>query len=69
MLKSIQIVWSPGHCGLSGNEQADHQIKLGAAETQPDNALNPLHRELSSNVPVSPSHTTRAAEGGVHDSP
>ena len=33
------IVWVPGHCGLSGNELADHQIKLGSAETQPDSAL------------------------------
>ena len=41
MLKSIQIVWAPGHCGLSGNELADQQAKLGAAETQPDNTFEP----------------------------
>ena len=44
MSKSILIVGSPGHCGLSGNELADHQAKLSAAETQPDNALEPAKR-------------------------
>ena len=33
------IVWAPGHCGLSGNELADHQAKLSATDTQHDNAL------------------------------
>ena len=31
---------APGHCGLPGNELADHQAKLCAAETQPDNAFD-----------------------------
>ena len=40
MSKIFLIVWAPGHCGLSGNELADHhQAKLAAADTQPDNAL------------------------------
>ena len=42
--KLILIVWDPGHCGLSGNELDDHQAKLGAAETQSDNALDPATR-------------------------
>ena len=37
MSKSIMIVWAPGHCGLSGSKLADHQAKLSAAETQPNN--------------------------------
>ena len=40
MSKSIQIVWASGHCGLPGNDLADHQVKVGAAETQPDKALD-----------------------------
>ena len=40
MSKSILIVLSPGHCGLPGNELTDHQAKLGATETQPDNTLD-----------------------------
>ena len=39
MSKSILIVWAPGHCGLSDNELADHQAKLGETETLPDSAL------------------------------
>ena len=39
MSKSILIALAPGHCGLSGNDLADHQAKLGATETQPDNTL------------------------------
>ena len=30
---SILIMWAPGHVGLSGNELADHQAKLGAADS------------------------------------
>ena len=30
---SLQGQYSPCHCGLLGNELADHQAKLGAAET------------------------------------
>ena len=63
MSKSILIMWTPGHCGLPGIELADHQVKLGAVVTQSDDG------ELSSAVPVAPSHTTRAAEGGVYVSP
>ena len=37
-------MWAPGHCGLPGSELADHQAKLVAAETQPDNALGPATR-------------------------
>ena len=45
MPKSILTVWAPGHCGLSGNELADHHLaKLGAAETQPDNTHEPASR-------------------------
>ena len=44
MSKSILIVWAPVNCGLSGNELADNQAKLSAAETQPDNALEPATR-------------------------
>ena len=44
MLKSILIVWAPGHCGLPGNELSHHQAKLGASETQPDNSLNAATR-------------------------
>ena len=39
MSKSIVIVWAPDHCGLSGSELTDHQAKLGAAETLPNNSL------------------------------
>ena len=38
-LVKILIMWAPGHSGLSGNELADHQSKLSAAETQPNNTL------------------------------
>ena len=31
--KSILIVWAPGHCGLPFNELADHQTKLGVADS------------------------------------
>ena len=31
MSKLIQIVWAPGHCDMSGNELADHQVILQAA--------------------------------------
>ena len=43
MSKSVLIVWASGHSDLSGNKLDDHhhQAKLGAAETQPDNALKP----------------------------
>ena len=44
MSNTILIVWAPGHCGLSGNELADHQAKLGAAETLADDALEPTTR-------------------------
>ena len=44
MSKSILIVWDPGHCGLSDDELADHHVKLGAAETQPDYTLEPVTR-------------------------
>ena len=53
MSKSILIVWATGHCGLSVNELADTQAKLGAAKTQPDYALERVRGELSSAVPVS----------------
>ena len=39
MSKSIMNELAHGHCGLSGDELAGHQAKLGAAETQPDNEL------------------------------
>ena len=39
MSRSILIVLAPGHCGLPGNKLTDHQVKLGAAETQLDSAL------------------------------
>ena len=39
--KSFLTEWAPGHCGQSGNGLADHRAKLGATETQPDNALEP----------------------------
>ena len=35
---------APWHCGLPGNELADQQAKLGAAESQPDSALEPATR-------------------------
>ena len=35
--KSILIVGAFGHYGLPGNELADHQAKLSAADAQPDN--------------------------------
>ena len=38
--KSMLIVRAPGHYDLSGSELADHQAKLGAAETQSDKALD-----------------------------
>ena len=38
MSKSSVIVWACGHCDLPDNELADHQAKLVAAGTQPDNA-------------------------------
>ena len=41
MSMSILIVRDPGHCDLLGNEVDDHQAKLGAAETQPYDALEP----------------------------
>ena len=44
MSKSILIALAPGHCGLSGNDLADHQAKLGATETQPDSTLEPATR-------------------------
>ena len=28
----ISLVWLPAHCGIPGNEQADHLAKRGAAE-------------------------------------
>ena len=32
------------HCVMSGNELADHRANMGAAETKPDNALEPATR-------------------------
>ena len=46
MSKSILIMWVPGHCSLSGNKLADHQSKLGVAETQPNNAHVATWRDL-----------------------
>ena len=48
MSKSILIVWARDHCCLSGNELSDHQAILDAAETQPDNALEPATRRALS---------------------
>ena len=44
MSRSKMIMWAFRHCGQSGNELANHQAKLGAAETQLDNALEPVTR-------------------------
>ena len=44
MSKSIPIVWDPDYCVRLGNELADHRAKIGAAETKPDNALEPATR-------------------------
>ena len=41
MSKSILIVWTSGHRGLSGNKLSDHQAILGAAEIQSNNTLEP----------------------------
>ena len=38
MSRYMMVVWSPGHCGLSGNELADHLV---GTETQHDNTLTP----------------------------
>ena len=63
MSKSILIVWAPDNCGLSDNELADHQAKLGAA-------LEPATQKSSHPLFISPPpHPTRAADGGVHVSP
>ena len=40
MSKSILIVCALGHYGLPGNELDDHQAKLGAAHTLPDDSLS-----------------------------
>ena len=65
--KSILIVWAPGHCVQLGNKLADHQATLGAAESQPDSALElATQRALISHSYRLPSHSTRAGEGGVH---
>ena len=45
MSKYIMTMWAPGHCGPPGNELAHHQAKLGAVETQHDNALEPAMRK------------------------
>ena len=51
MSNSILIVWAPGYCGLSGNELAGFQAKLGA--------VTPKHTQLryieSSHPPFLPS--------------
>ena len=45
----------------------DHQAKLGAAETHPNYSLDAAtQRALVCHYHCSPSHPTRAAEGGVH---
>ena len=56
MSKFILIVWTPGHCGLSGNELAYYQAKLGAAETQPNNALDTATFWISPDAHVAPYH-------------
>ena len=62
MLKSILIVWAPGHCGLSGNEFADHQAKLVPQILSPTTHSKQLHGALTSAVPVAPllSNTERS---------
>ena len=37
-------MWTSGHSGLPGSKLTDHQAKLGAAETQHDNALEAASR-------------------------
>ena len=46
MSKPIVIVWAPGHCGMPGNELADRQSKLRAAETQADKSLDATTRRV-----------------------
>ena len=33
---NVTLQWIPSHCGITGNEEADHLAKLGAKSEQPD---------------------------------
>jgi len=33
---NVTLQWIPAHCGITGNEEADHLAKLGAQSEQPD---------------------------------
>ena len=59
--KSVHLERAPCHGGFSGNKLSDHKSILGATETQTDNA-----HETATRPPLlpTPSHLTRAAEGG-----
>ena len=54
MPKSNRIAWVPVHSCLSVSEIADHQAKLGVAETQPDNALEQATRSAPIRRPNPP---------------
>ena len=51
--KALTMIWSPGHCGLLGNEVADAQAAIGAAMDQGDTTVDPRSRLnfIISNLP------------------
>jgi ribonuclease HI len=32
--RRLKLIWTPGHCGLQGNERADEMTKQGSAKEQ-----------------------------------
>ena len=68
MSKSILNKWASGNCGLPGNELADHQAKHGAAESQPDSALDAVIRRAFTPRSYRPSHIQRERLKEVHTS-